>query len=204
MKLYTYFRSQASFRVRIALNLKGIAREDSFLHLEKGDQFAAAYRAINPQMVVPTLIDGDIKLFQSLAILEYLDEAYPCPDVIPVHANHQLYTEYHERVLAAVDTCLPVEKVCSIDEMACRLLATERQLPVARELALKVKGALREQVGECLTCSIGIAPNVFLGKVGSDLQKPDGLVVITKVQIPDILLGLELQDIYGIGRRMEE
>ena len=64
MKLYTYYRSQASFRVRIALNLKGIAREDSFLHLEKGDQFDAAYRAINPQMVVPTLVDGDIKLFQ--------------------------------------------------------------------------------------------------------------------------------------------
>ena len=82
MKLYTYYRSQASFRVRIALNLKGIAREDSFLHLEKGDQFAAAYRAINPQMVVPTLIDGDIKLFQSLAILEYLDEAYPEPPLV--------------------------------------------------------------------------------------------------------------------------
>src|SRR5262245_16153343 len=58
MQLYTYYRSQASFRVRIALNLKGISREDSFLHLEKGDQFADAYRAINPQMVVPTLIDG--------------------------------------------------------------------------------------------------------------------------------------------------
>jgi hypothetical protein len=62
MKLYTYYRSQASFRVRIALNLKGIARDDSFLYLEKGDQFAAEYRAINPQMVVPTLIDGDAKL----------------------------------------------------------------------------------------------------------------------------------------------
>ena len=55
MKLYTYYRSQASFRVRIALNLKGITREDSFLHLEKGDQFDAVYRTINPQMVVPTL-----------------------------------------------------------------------------------------------------------------------------------------------------
>ena len=83
MKLYTYYRSQASFRVRIALNLKGIAREDSFLHLEKGDQFAAAYRVINPQMVVPTLIDGDIKLFQSLAILEYLEERYPEPPLLP-------------------------------------------------------------------------------------------------------------------------
>jgi glutathione S-transferase len=84
MKLYTYYRSQASFRVRIALNLKGIARKDSFLHLEKGDQFAAACRAINPQMVVPTLIEGDVKLFQSLAIFEYLDEKYPEPALLPV------------------------------------------------------------------------------------------------------------------------
>ena len=87
MKLYTYYRSQASFRVRIALNLKGIAREDTFLHLEKGDQFAVEYRAINPQMVVPTLIDGDIKLFQSLAILEYLDEKHPEPPLLPADAE---------------------------------------------------------------------------------------------------------------------
>jgi DNA polymerase-4 len=127
-----------------------------------------------------------------------------CPGVIPVQARHKIYTDYHERIVKAVDTCLPVEKVCSIDEMACRLLGTERQVPVARELALKVKRALRDQVGECLTCSIGIAPNVFLGKVGSDLQKPDGLVVITQDNLPEVLLGLELQEIYGIGPRMEQ
>jgi maleylacetoacetate isomerase len=83
MKLYTYYRSQASFRVRIAMNLKGIAHDDTYLHLEKGDQFDPGYRAVNPQMVVPTLIDGDIKLFQSLAILEYLDEKYPAPPLLP-------------------------------------------------------------------------------------------------------------------------
>ena len=83
MKLYTYYRSQASFRVRIALNLKGVARDDVYLHLEKGDQFADAYRAVNPQMVVPTLIDGDTRLFQSLAIVEYLDEKYPEPPLLP-------------------------------------------------------------------------------------------------------------------------
>ena len=124
--------------------------------------------------------------------------------MIPVQANHRLYSEYHERILKAVDTCLPVEKVCSIDEVACRLMGTKRQVPVARELAVKVKQALSEQVGECLTCSIGIAPNVFLGKVGSDLQKPDGLVVITAGDLPEVLLGLELQEIYGIGARMEQ
>ena len=83
-------------------------------------------------------------------------------------------------------------------------MRTERQVSAARELALKVKRALREQVGECLTCSIGLAPNVFLGKVASDMQKPDGLVLITQDKLPDVLLGLELQEIYGIGKRMEE
>ena len=83
MKLYTYYRSQATFRVRIALNLKGLEREDSFLHLEHGDQYAAEYKAINPQMVVPTLIDGRAKLTQSLAILEYLEEKYPKPPLLP-------------------------------------------------------------------------------------------------------------------------
>ena len=83
MKLYSYFRSSAAYRVRIALNLKGLAHDDTFLHLENGDQFAPDYKALNPQMVVPTLIDGDAKLFQSLAILEYLDEKYPEPPLLP-------------------------------------------------------------------------------------------------------------------------
>jgi maleylacetoacetate isomerase/maleylpyruvate isomerase len=83
MKLYTYYRSQASFRVRIALNIKGLSRDDSFLHLERGDQFTAEYRALNPQMVVPTLIDDGVRLFQSLAILEYLEERHPEPPLLP-------------------------------------------------------------------------------------------------------------------------
>jgi len=87
LQLYTYYRSQASFRVRIALNLKGLSHEDTFLHLERGDQFAPDYRALNPQMVVPTLIDGEATLFQSLAILEYLDEKYPAPPLLPPRSD---------------------------------------------------------------------------------------------------------------------
>jgi maleylacetoacetate isomerase len=83
LQLFTYYRSQASFRVRIALNLKGLAHDDTFLHLEKGDQFRPEYQRLNPQMVVPTLIDGETKLFQSLAILEYLEEKYPEPPLLP-------------------------------------------------------------------------------------------------------------------------
>lgn len=83
LTLYTYYRSQASFRVRIALNLKGLARKDIFLHLERGDQFKPEYKTLNPQMVVPTLMVDGTKLFQSMAILEYLEETHPKPPLLP-------------------------------------------------------------------------------------------------------------------------
>jgi DNA polymerase-4 len=126
-----------------------------------------------------------------------------CPELVIVKAKHQRYAQYHECILEAVETCIPVEKVMSIDEVACKLTGRERQIPVARELALKIKRTIRERVGECLRCSIGLGPSVFLGKVGSDVQKPDGLVVITQNDLPSVLLPLNLQDIYGIGPRME-
>jgi DNA polymerase-4 len=127
-----------------------------------------------------------------------------CRDVVPVKARHALYTQYHHRILEAVDTCLPIEKIMSIDEMACRLMGREKKIPAARALAMKVKDAIREQVGDRMTCSIGLAPNIFLGKVGSDLKKPDGLVVLTKANLPGAMLNMKLQDIYGIGPRMEQ
>ena len=83
MKLFSYWRSLASFRVRIALNLKGIPAEIETLDLLKGDQFNSAYRAVNPQQVVPALVDDGTVLFQSLAIVEYLDETRPEPPLLP-------------------------------------------------------------------------------------------------------------------------
>ena len=83
MKIYTYWRSQAAFRVRIAMNLKGLKREDVFINLDRGEQYKPEYKATNPQAVVPTLFDGDAKLFQSVAILEYLEEKYPKPPILP-------------------------------------------------------------------------------------------------------------------------
>ena len=66
-----------------------------------------------------------------------------CPSVIVVQAKHQRYSHYHERILEAVETCIPVEKVMSIDELACKLAGKERQIPVARELAVKIKRTIR-------------------------------------------------------------
>lgn len=85
MKLYTYFRSSAAYRVRIALNLKGIAYEPAFVHLVKdgGQQLQEAYRAINPEKLVPCLQDGDATISQSLAIIEYIDETHPEAPLLP-------------------------------------------------------------------------------------------------------------------------
>lgn len=91
MKLYTFFRSSASYRVRIALNLKGIAYEQAPIHLRRGggEQLGAAYRALNPQALVPSLEDGGNILTQSLAIIEYLEEKQPQPPLLPKDPVHK-------------------------------------------------------------------------------------------------------------------
>jgi maleylacetoacetate isomerase len=84
MKLYGFWRSLASYRVRVALNLKGIAFEEAPINLLTGAQHSDDYRKVNPQAVIPSIIDGDgPPIFQSMAILEYLDEKYPNPPLLP-------------------------------------------------------------------------------------------------------------------------
>ncbi|HZS83466.1 MAG TPA: maleylacetoacetate isomerase [Stellaceae bacterium] len=85
MKLYGFFRSSAAFRVRIALNLKGISYEQASIHLRRNDQDAPAYRALNPQGLVPALEDDGQVFIQSMAIIEYLDETHPEPPFLPGH-----------------------------------------------------------------------------------------------------------------------
>ncbi|MCK6451319.1 MAG: maleylacetoacetate isomerase [Alphaproteobacteria bacterium] len=87
MLLHGYFRSSAAYRVRIALNLKGLDYGQRSLHLRRGDQFSDAYRKLNPAQLVPTLEDGSSVLTQSLAIIEYLDETRPNPPFLPDDAQ---------------------------------------------------------------------------------------------------------------------
>ena len=83
MKLYGFSRSSAAFRVRIALNLKGLAYEDGFIHLRRGEQRGPEYLAVNPQGLVPALEADGHTLIQSMAIIEYLDETHPEPPLLP-------------------------------------------------------------------------------------------------------------------------
>jgi maleylpyruvate isomerase len=103
--LYNYFRSSAAYRVRIALNLKGIAYENVFVHLTRGggEQFSEAYRAKNPQQLVPVLIEGEETLTQSLAIMEYLDEKYPQTPLLP--ASNRYSERARVRALALAIAC---------------------------------------------------------------------------------------------------
>ena len=83
MILYDYFRSSAAYRVRIALNLKGLEAERRFIHLRRGEQHAPGYLETNPQGLVPTLVVGNRAMGQSMAIIEYLEEKHPLPPLLP-------------------------------------------------------------------------------------------------------------------------
>lgn len=127
-----------------------------------------------------------------------------CPDMVFVQARPPVYVEMHHRLIEVVETCTHVERVLSIDEMVCMLTGSQKQRANALKLADKIKQEIAHKVGTHLRCSIGIAPNTFLAKLASNMQKPDGCVVIEQSELPERLYPLKLRDLNGVGRRMEE
>ncbi len=125
-----------------------------------------------------------------------------CPGIVFIEADHRKYVDYHNQIVTAVESCLHVTKVMSIDEMGCRLTGRDQDLNNAVELAKQVKRRILE-VGVALTSSVGIASSRFLAKVASDMQKPDGLTVLNPEDIPGKLFKLIPRDLPGIGASME-
>ena len=126
-----------------------------------------------------------------------------CPGLTLVEAHPELYVRYHRRLLDVIETCIHVTEIKSIDEVECDLTATYAPRELALGVARRIKAGVARAIGPALTSSIGIAPNWLLAKMATDLQKPDGLVVLEEADLPQKLLGLELQDFLGIGERMD-
>lgn len=120
-----------------------------------------------------------------------------CPDIVLIAARHDVYVRLHRRIVDVIDSVVPVKAVRSIDEMVSTLLDNEQAR--ALDLARDIKAALARQIGPTLTCSIGLAPNELLAKIGAEMNKPDGLVAILPEGLPGRILHLPLTDIPGIA-----
>lgn len=126
-----------------------------------------------------------------------------CPELVLRVGRHDRYTEVHHGIVKAVGRCVPVDRVMSIDEMACKLIGEERMIARATAIAHQIKREIAA-VGDSLRCSIGVGPNVMLAKVAGDMKKPDGLTFICPDDLPTKLYQLKLTDFPGIGRQMEK
>ena len=126
-----------------------------------------------------------------------------CPDIVLIEARPARYVEIHHQLMDAIQHCIPHEKAPSIDEVPCWLIGRERRRENAEAIAGNIKQTLLDRGFDAIRCSIGIAPNEFLAKTASDMQKPDGLTVLELSDLPHRLHALELRDFCGIGPSME-
>ena len=127
------------------------------------------------------------------------------PDIVFQLARPARYVQIHHQFLDAIQQCIPHGTAGSIDEVPCWLIGRERQRDNAIGIAESIKQKLVDVgIGPSMTCSIGIAPNKFLAKTASDMNKPDGLTVIEQTDLPGALHALELRDLCGIGPSMEQ
>lgn len=125
-----------------------------------------------------------------------------CRDIVLIKASHTKYVDYHHKVLTAIEKHIPIDQVLSIDEMACKLTGSQRDLANALQLARNIKQTMKEDIGEYLTCSVGLAPSRLVAKIASDMQKPDGLIALLPQDLPQALYSLDLQAIPGVGYNM--
>ncbi len=188
-----------------------------FLHIDLNSFFASVEQQLHPEYrgrpvgVCGTMADTGALIAASyeakalgVKTLTRVGEARRIiPDIILVSGSHTQYAEFSHRIAAAVDRICPVAHTPSIDEMVCQLMGRERQPPNARRIALEIKQAIYDDVGDQMRCSIGMAPNRYLAKIASDMQKPDGLIGLLPSQLPRAIAHLELRDLPGVGARTE-
>ena len=195
------------------------AAEDrfAFLHIDLNSFFASVEQELHPEwrnrplIVVPTMADTTMAIaasYEAKALgiktgTQVGEARKKCPELICVAGSHTEYAKFSHRIVDAVERVCPVAHTPSIDEVVCQLIGREQEPPRARSIALAAKQAIRDDVGQTLRCSIGMAPNRYLAKIASDIQKPDGLIGLLPSQLPRAIAHLELRDLPGVGARTE-
>lgn len=190
----------------------------NWLYIDINSYFATIEQQVNsalrnkPIAVVPLLSDStcaiaashEAKLKGITTGTRIYQAKKLCPELICIKAKHNLYVEYHHKIFNEVDRYLHVDHIFSIDEGACRLTGKYCLEEEALAIAKVIKKAIRDNVGDYITSSIGIAPNRYLAKIASNMQKPDGLSVINPSELPNKLYSLNLKSLPGIGSKTEE
>lgn len=188
------------------------------LYVDFNSYFASVEQLLRPELrgkpiaVLPVVAETtcciaasyEAKAFGVKTGTRVSDARKMCRGIILVEARPAMYIEYHHKLIELVESCTHVENVLSIDEMVCKLTGSQQNKDNAWALAQRIKKTISSKIGPEIRCSIGIAPNTFLAKLASNMQKPDGCVVIEQHELPERLYPLELRDLNGIGRRMEE
>ena len=185
----------------------------NWLYFDLNSYFATIEQQVNPSLrgkpvvVVPLLSDSTCAIAASyeakLKGIKTGTKIYEakklCPNLICIKGRHKLYVEYHKRIFAEINKLLFVDVVCSIDEGAGKLTGKYQQEQEAIRLSQNIKLAIKQNVGDYITCSIGIASTKYLAKIAVEMKKPDGLTIIRPEDIPAKLYTLALRDIPGIG-----
>ncbi len=190
----------------------------STLFLDLNSYFASVEQNDRPELrgkpvaVVPMMTDATCAIAASYEAKAYgiktgtkiYDARKMCPHLHLVLARHDIYTRYSKRVHESVNKHLPITKEWSVDEFHCTLIGREKEPENARNLAHRIKQQIWADIGPAINCSIGISSNSFLAKVATDMEKPDGLVILHPQDLPGRLFELSLRDLPGINVRMEE
>lgn len=189
-----------------------------WLFLDLNSYFASVEQQENPALrgkpvaVVPMDTDSTCAIAASYEAKAYgvktqtkiYEAKKMCPGLTCVLARHDKYVDYHHRIIDEVIKHVPINKIWSIDELSSRLPPRQRNTPAATAVAQKLKEGIWQNVGEAINCSIGLAPNGFLAKVATDMEKPNGLIVLEPDKLPGRLFDLKLTELPGINVRMED
>lgn len=194
------------------------ASEITWLFMDLNSYFASVEQQENPMLrhrpiaVLPTQSGHTCVIAASYEAKAYgiktgtsvRDARNMCRDLICITAQHHKYVAYHNRIIEVFARHAPINKVCSIDEIASKLPPSKRNPYDAQKIAQNIRNDIWHSIGEHINCSIGAAPSMLLAKMASDMKKPNGYTCIAPHEIRDALSQLSLQDIPGIGRNMKK